>query len=269
MNRKIEFSQIKNFAREKLSGNLAMFAFCMLFSTFVMVALLPRNYIYSFIDTVNLKISDYFRIFIASAVSESLMFTLTSAMYCIIFKRKQNEKTGIGLLLKKANLVFPSSVVAILLTKISFLFISFITAPVVSDYFYDKLFLIAVSYEIYNLIIAAFRFAAWLLSIYVSLAYILTPCIVADNPEINGIKSMKLSRRLMKKRKLNMLLFLISFAVWYIAGMCCFGLGMLWAHSYAMTAVYAYYLKCKETEIEKEIENKNEKIYYNERIEKE
>lgn len=259
MKTKIEFSRVKEEAKEKLGGNLTAFAFCMVFSTLVMAALLPRNYILSFIDTVELKISDYFRIFIASSVSESLMLTLTSAMYRVIFKKRENEKKGIGLLLKNANLVFPSLIVPILITKISFGFINFLSMPDVCAYLYDCIFINTVSYISYSLIVELVSLIASLASICVTFAYILTPCVIADNPQMSGIEAMKVSRRLMKKRKFNMFLFILSFALWYMIGFCCFGFGMLWAHAYAMTAVYVYYTKCREIE-KKKYENSSYEI---------
>lgn len=249
MNGKINFSIVKEKAMLCLRGNWFKFALCMVFSTLVFMFLIPVKYFYSFIHPgIELSVLEYFRMFIATSVSESLMFTFTAAMYCVIFKSNTEEKKGIGLILKKANTVFPASVIPIVLTKIIFGFFSFLTTPAVAGFLYDYGFIAVLDYMVYSWIVMILSVAVSLLSFYVSLAFIMTPCVIADMPEISGLEAMRISRRLMKKRKFNMLMFLLSFAAWYILGMCCLGFGMLWAHAYAMTAVYIYYNECKNTE---------------------
>jgi len=246
MNRKINFSSIKMRATMFLHGSWFMFGLCMLVSTIVFMLLIPEKYIYFLVQpTVELGVLEHFRIFVATAISESLMFTLTVAMYRVIFKRTEEEKRGVGLLFKNANLIFPSSVIPVLLTKVLLSFLSFLTTPAVSNFFYDYLFFTAVDYIIYNWAMLVMSLIISVVSLYVNLAYILTPCVIADNPEISGIDAMRISRIYMKNKKLNMVWFLLSFAVWYMIGMCGFGIGMMWAHAYTMTAVYVYYLDVK------------------------
>ena len=249
MNRKfhINFSSVKERAMVMLQGNWMMFALSLVFSTIVFMLLIPMSYIYSVIQPgIVLTVTDYFRIFVATSASDSLMFTLTAAMYCVIFRKTKEEKKGIGLLFKKANLVFPASIVPIFLTKIIFAFFSFLINPVVSDFLYDHIFLTVLSYTTYCIIIAVLGVVLSVASIYVSLTYILTPCVIADNPDISGIQAMRTSRLLMKRKKGNMALFIVSFAVWYMIGILCFGLGMFWAHAYMLTAVYIYFHECIE-----------------------
>lgn len=246
MKKRINFSIIKSKALERLHGNWFMFGICMLISTIVFTILLPQKYLYAFVEFVGeLSVLEHFRIFIATAIAESLIFTFTSAMYRVIFKKDNDEKGGVGLLLKNANLVFPSAIVPILITKVSLAFLNFITTPTVSNFFYDYLFFSSLNYIAHNWIILIMGLIISIMSIYVAFAYILTPCVIADNPEISGLMAMKISRLLMKKRKWNMFFFILSFAPWYLMGLFGFGIGMLWAHAYAMTSVYMYYEELK------------------------
>lgn len=246
MKKRMNFSIIKSKAMEQLHGNWFMFGICMLVSTIVFTVLLPTKYLYSFVQYMGeLSVLEHFRVFIATAVSESLIFTFTAAMYRVIFKRDKDEKGGVGLLLKNANLVFPSSIVPILLTKASFAFFNFLTTPTVSNFFYDYLLFSSYNYVVHSWIIIIIGIIVSILSVYVAFAYILTPCIIADNPEISGLMAMKISRLLMKKRKWNMFFFVFSFVPWYLMGLFGFGIGMLWAHSYMTTAIYAYYEELK------------------------
>ena len=237
---------VKSKAMDKLRGNWFMFGICMLGSTIVFTVLLPQKYLYAFFEYVGeLSVMEHFRIFIATAVSESLIFTFTSAMYRVIFKKDKDEKGGVGLLFKNANFVFPSAIVPILLTKVSIAFLNFITTPTVSNFFYDYLLISSINYIEYSRIMIALGLGVALLSIYLAFTYILTPCIIADNPEISGLMAMKLSRLLMAKKKWNILFFILSFAPWYLMGLFSFGIGMLWAHAYAMTGIYSYYEELK------------------------
>lgn len=244
--RKMNFHMLKTETMEKLQGNWFMFGLCLFLSTMVFMFLLPEKYIYSFVQPgISLSVSEHFRMFVATAVSESLVFTFTAAMYRVIFIKKEEEKGGTGLLLKNANLVFPSSIVPILLTKVSLSFLSFITTPAVSDFFYDYLFFTAINYAIYSWILLVLSLVVSVLSLYVNFAFILTPCIIADNPEISGREAMKISRIYMGNKKMNMFLFMMSFIPAYLLGMFGFGIGMMWAHAYMLTGVYIYYNKIK------------------------
>ena len=246
MKKRINFSETKSKAMGKLRGNWFMFGVWLLISTIVFTILLPTKYVYSFVEYVGeLSVLEYLRIFIATAVAESLIFTFISAMYRIIFKKESEEKGKVKLLFQNANLVFPSAIIPILLTKVSFAFFNFLTTPTVSNFLYDYLFFSSLNYVVHSWIILITGAIVSILSIYVAFAYILTPCIIADNPEISGLMAMKLSRLLMKKRKWNMFFFILSFAPWYLIGLFGFGIGMLWAHAYAMTGVYAYYEELK------------------------
>lgn len=245
----IEFNMVKENAKTVLSGNWLMFSLCLIFSVIIFMMLLPTRYIYALLNMqVELTVTDMLWVFIATAVSETLIFVLTCAMYSIIFYRQEGEKKGVGLILRRANILFPSTIPPILLTKVSFSLLTFLLSPVVSAKLYDYLLLTVISYRVYVILLAVISLIVSIASYVVMIMYIFTPCVIADKPEISGIEAMKISRKLIKGRKMNMLWFIISFAVWYMLGMMFFGLGMMWAHAYMLTSVYIYYRKCMKGE---------------------
>ena len=237
----LNFGTLKQRAMNILTGNWLVFFFFLFISTVSFILLAPTEYILSFAGyNAELSMLDMFRVFIATSISDSLMYTFTSAMYSILLFPRENKNKFI-LVFKRANLIFPSAVIPILLTKVLFSFLAFLMSPVVYNRIYDILLLNIISYPVFLIAVYTINIIVSILSVYVTFAYILAPCINAHLPGLNGFSVLKYSRTLMKRCKFRMFLFVLSFVAWYILGAFVFGIGTLVVHSYMMTAILMFY----------------------------
>lgn len=77
--------------------------------------------------------------------------------------------------------------------------------------------------------------------------YMMTPYILAENPDIDYKRALKISRAMMKGNKFQTFLFQLSFIGWFLLGCLACGVGTVF--------VYPYYFMA-ETELYKELRNK-------------
>lgn len=78
-----------------------------------------------------------------------------------------------------------------------------------------------------------------------SLAYAMTPYIIAENPEIDAMKAIDMSQEMMKGHKMELFFLHLSFIGWYILGMITFGVGMFFILPYVQTAVANFYVELR------------------------
>lgn len=78
-----------------------------------------------------------------------------------------------------------------------------------------------------------------------SFAYVLTPYILEDNPEISANQAINLSCRMMKGHKFELFLLMLSFIGWILVGILTLGVGYLWLIPYMYTAMAAFYQDVK------------------------
>lgn len=78
-----------------------------------------------------------------------------------------------------------------------------------------------------------------------SLAYAMTPYIIAENPEIDAMKAIDTSQEMMKGHKMELFFLHLSFIGWYILGMITFGVGMFFILPYVQTAVANFYVELR------------------------
>lgn len=247
------FGDIRRKAVEALTGNWFMFAMCLILSSAVFLFLVPANYWYAFFNPdAELTVWDMFMLFLAVSIYSSLSFTFTAAMYAVIFCRNNVKEGKVGFLFGAANALFGSAVIPILLTKVLFAFLSFLCSPVVYNRIYELLLINIADYTYFSFFMYILEIISVAANIYVSLAYILTPCVIADHPSIGGITAMRVSRELMRKKKFNMLLLMLYFWPWYILGTCLFIIGAFFAEVCFLTTVFIYYRECVEEMCEKE-----------------
>lgn len=237
----LNFSYLKQNAMNALQGNWLIFFLCLFISMLAFMLLTPIEYLMSFAGfNVSLSAMDMVRVLIATAISDSLMYTFTAAMYSIIlFPREKDNK--FLLVFKRANRIFPSAVIPILLTKVLFAFLAFLMSPVVYNRIYDILLINIIDYNIFIIAMSVLDILVALISVYVAFAYILAPCVNAQMPDLNGFEVLRYSRFLMKGCKFKMFLFILSFVVWYILGAFVFGIGTLVVHAYMMTSILMFY----------------------------
>lgn len=78
-----------------------------------------------------------------------------------------------------------------------------------------------------------------------SLAYAMTPYIIAENPEIDAMKAIDMSQEMMKGHKMELFFLHLSFIGWYILGVITFGVGMFFILPYVQTAVANFYVELR------------------------
>lgn len=74
-----------------------------------------------------------------------------------------------------------------------------------------------------------------------SYSYAMSYYIKLDHPELGANDCITASRRMMKGHKWQLFVLDLSFIGWYIVGMLCFGIGVLWVEAYHQTARAEFY----------------------------
>ena len=77
-------------------------------------------------------------------------------------------------------------------------------------------------------------------------AYILTPYILKDNPELSANQAINLSQKMMKGHKFDLFYLMLSFIGWGILGIFTLGIGYLWLMPYMYAAFAAFYQDVKK-----------------------
>lgn len=251
MRKRIVFFEMRRKAMEAIQGNWAMFTLWLIVPSVVFLLLIPNSFIYVYLTgDIQLSVFEEFMVFVAVSVTAALTFTFTAAMYAVIFHRHEMVKNKFAFFFTAANIVFVPSIKPILITKVLFSFLSFLCTPAVFNRIYELLLLNVVDYTFFSMFMYVVEIAALIVSIYVSLAYILTPCVIADNPKLDGITAMKISRKLMQGRKLNMVLFILYFIPWYMLGACALIIGAFFTEACFLVSLYFYYRECNAYESE-------------------
>ena len=74
-----------------------------------------------------------------------------------------------------------------------------------------------------------------------SFAYVLTPYILKDNPELTPLEAIKRSNELMKGNKWRFFVMYLSFIGWFFVGILTIGIGLFWIAPYIYTTMAAFY----------------------------
>lgn len=74
-----------------------------------------------------------------------------------------------------------------------------------------------------------------------SLAYIMSPFILKDNPELSANQAINLSQKMMKGHKFDCFCLILSFIGWIILCVFTFGIGALWLNPYMTATLAAFY----------------------------
>lgn len=72
-------------------------------------------------------------------------------------------------------------------------------------------------------------------------AYILTPFLIKDNPELSAAEAIRLSEKMMKGHKFDCFYLELSFIGWILLSILTLGIGLLWLMPYMYTALAAFY----------------------------
>lgn len=86
-----------------------------------------------------------------------------------------------------------------------------------------------------------------------SYAYILVPYILAENPHIGYDRALKLSMRITYGYKLSIFVLQLSFLGWYILGLLCLGVGVLFVHPYYNATMAEMYITLRDNAIKRGI----------------
>lgn len=78
-----------------------------------------------------------------------------------------------------------------------------------------------------------------------SFAYMLTPFILVDNPELSANEAINLSQKMMKGHKFDLFFLELSFLGWILLGILTLGIGYFWLVPYIYTSVAAFYQDVK------------------------
>lgn len=87
-----------------------------------------------------------------------------------------------------------------------------------------------------------------------SLAYALTPFILAENPEIPAYDAIKLSEKMMMGHKWDLFILILSFIGWFILACLTFGIGFLWLTPYVQMSFCEFYEDIKAEQAGKPLE---------------
>lgn len=77
-------------------------------------------------------------------------------------------------------------------------------------------------------------------------AYMMTPFILKDNPELSANEAINLSQKMMKGHKFDLFYLMLSFIGWGILGIFTLGIGYLWLMPYMYAAFAAFYQDVKK-----------------------
>ena len=86
----------------------------------------------------------------------------------------------------------------------------------------------------------------WALLLYIpgiikALAYMMSPYILKDYPELTPNQALNLSMKMMKGHKFDLFCLLLSFIGWSFLAMFTLGIGFLWMAPYVSTTIAAFY----------------------------
>lgn len=81
-------------------------------------------------------------------------------------------------------------------------------------------------------------------------SYRMVPYILADNPNIGALRAINLSRSMMNGNKWRMFVLDLSFIGWYLLGVLCLGIGVLFVNPYAYATEAELYLVLRRNAIE-------------------
>lgn len=84
-------------------------------------------------------------------------------------------------------------------------------------------------------------------------AYCLTPYILAENPDIGYRRALKLSMQITKGFKGDIFILQLSFIGWFLLGLLCLGIGMLFVQPYYNATMAEMYLSLKNNAIKQGI----------------
>ncbi len=78
-----------------------------------------------------------------------------------------------------------------------------------------------------------------------SLAYSMTPYIIADEPGIDALDAIKKSQEMMRGHKMELFMLSLSFIGWFLLGVLTFGIGMFFVLPYYQTTLANFYLELR------------------------
>lgn len=94
---------------------------------------------------------------------------------------------------------------------------------------------------LFNVFVAIGAMLFFIPGIIFSFSFSMAFYIINDHPEMTAMEALKESHRLMKGHRMQYFMLSLSFIGWMLLGSLCFGIGTLWAASYASTANAVFY----------------------------
>lgn len=95
------------------------------------------------------------------------------------------------------------------------------------------------------LYVILWAFLFYIPAFIMSYAYMMTPFILADRPDLSVNQAIKESKRMMKGHKFDLFCLQLSFAGWYILAILTAGIGLFWLTPYITAATAEFYRDLK------------------------
>lgn len=98
---------------------------------------------------------------------------------------------------------------------------------------------------LYGIVICLWTLLLIIPGIIMSFAYLMTPFILNDRPDLSVGQALKLSRTMMKGHKWQLFCLELSFIGWALLSILTLGIGFLWLEPYVLTSIAAFYEELK------------------------
>lgn len=234
----ISFGKLKRQALENLKGKWKICVLCF-FIPFVLV--------FCGLGFTNFGENGFLDLFLTEIVYDFVSFWFFVEVFVILLrddkatKKKYDGMRGI----LAPFYILKNSFFPIMVTKVLFSFLNLIFSESVQNFLYDNLLFSYVPYYAFLIISNIFLVIISFLNLYVNLGCAIVPCIMADNPFLNGRVAMKISFHYLKGKKFRVFLLLMSLIGWYVLGFFALFVGVFFAMAYCASVLCEFYKEAR------------------------
>lgn len=176
-------------------------------------------------------------------ISFSFSVGISSVLLVDVPKDKYFPKTSHFLIMSFLGL--GKAIVPVFVTKIIFMFSSYVFSGESLIFLYDNLFFSYFPYYAYLLGTNFLNVLMNFFGLYIALGSTFVPFLIADNPFLDGYGALKLSFRILKGHKMKIFLIMLSMIGWYFLGTFAFFVGVFFAMAYTSAVMCEYYKKIR------------------------